>query len=83
MDPRPKLDCRETFRRFDEYLDRELTAGEMEAVREHLQDCLRCARELEFEKTWIRRTKDKLRRIDVPEDLRKRLERALLDPEAP
>jgi len=31
--------CEETFRRLEDYVDRELSAEEMERVREHLKTC--------------------------------------------
>ena len=80
---RTPSDCREVFRRLDDYLDRELAAGEMENVRLHLLDCTVCAREFTFEETWIRRLRHKLRRIDVPADLKARIRRALDQATAP
>lgn len=76
MTPTP-YDCREAFRRLDDFLDRELTAAEMEAVRAHLLDCAVCAREFEFEAAWIRNVRAKVQRIDVSADLKARIRRAL------
>ena len=76
MTPTP-YDCREAFRRLDDYLDREWSGAEMEAVRVHLLDCAVCAREFDFEAAWIRSVREKVQRIDVAEDLRARIRRAL------
>jgi mycothiol system anti-sigma-R factor len=75
--PRVPYDCREAFRRLDDYLDRELTAEEMDLVRAHLNDCAVCAPEFEHEATWMRGVRDKLARIDAPAEFRARLLRAL------
>lgn len=65
--------CEETFRRLDDYLDRELAGDEMELVREHLQSCEICAREFSFEESVLQEVRTKLNRIDAPADLRDRL----------
>ncbi len=69
--------CQESFERLDDYLDRELTAGELEMVRAHLLECERCAREFACEETWIRQVREKVRRIDVSPGLRARIRRAI------
>jgi anti-sigma factor (TIGR02949 family) len=70
-------DCREAFRRLDDFVDRELTGEEMRLVREHLQACAVCAREFAFERSVIDQVRDKLRRLDVPPDLMQRIARQL------
>jgi anti-sigma factor (TIGR02949 family) len=72
-----RYDCEETFRRFDDYLDRELTPAEMELVREHLEHCARCARELKFEANVLQEVRAKVTRIAAPSDLLSRISRAL------
>jgi len=69
--------CEETFRRLDDYLDRELSADEMHMVREHLETCVVCAGEFQFERKVIDQVRDKLRRLDVSPDLARRISRAL------
>ena len=69
--------CAEAFRRLDDYLDRELSAEEMELVREHLEVCAGCASEFEFEASVLRGVRAKLRQIDVPADLQARVLAAL------
>ncbi|HWP36720.1 MAG TPA: zf-HC2 domain-containing protein [Gemmatimonadales bacterium] len=72
-----RLSCEEAFRRLDDYLDRELSADEMRLVREHLEVCVVCATEFGFERGVIERVRDKLSRIDVSPDLKRRIALAL------
>jgi anti-sigma factor (TIGR02949 family) len=75
--------CEETFRRFDDYLDRTLTPGEMELFQEHLEHCERCTREVNFEASILREVRAKLARIDLPADLLSKVSRALDEAEGP
>ena len=68
-----RFTCEEAFRRIDDYLDRELSAAEMQLVREHLEICAGCAREFTFEESLLRGVKDKLRQIDLPPSLQARI----------
>ena len=72
-----RFTCEEAFRRLDDYLDRELSAPEMELVREHLEICAGCAREFAFEESVLKGVRTRLRHIDVPADLQSRVLRAL------
>jgi anti-sigma factor (TIGR02949 family) len=74
-----KYDCEQAFSRLDDFLDRELTADEMVLVREHLALCSVCAMEFDFEAGVLQTLKDKLARIDVSEDLRDKIMRAIRD----
>jgi anti-sigma factor (TIGR02949 family) len=74
-----RFTCEEAFRRLDDYLDRELAAEEMDLVRSHLEICAGCAREFNYEQSALRGVRSKLRRIDVPPDLRSRILAALRD----
>jgi anti-sigma factor (TIGR02949 family) len=67
------LTCEETFRRLDDYVDRELPLGERQRVEAHLADCLDCAREYRFEQSVIENLRDTLRRLDVPTDLARKV----------
>jgi anti-sigma factor (TIGR02949 family) len=69
--------CEETVRRLDDYLDRELTAHEMQLVTEHLEVCFLCASEYSFEASAIERLRDKLQHIPAPADLMTKVSRAL------
>ena len=74
-----RFTCEEAFRRLDDFLDRELSAGETELVHEHLEICAGCAREFRFEASVLRGVRAKLRQIEVtlPPGLRDRVLRAL------
>ncbi len=63
------FDCEETYRRFGDYLDRELSLDEMRLVREHLDGCGICAEEYLFEETVLRRVRYCLADSEVPQDL--------------
>jgi len=69
--------CEETIRRLDDYLDRELTAHEMQLVTEHLEVCALCVSEYAFEASALERLRDKLQRIPAPADLMTKVSRAL------
>ena len=71
------LTCQETFRRLDDYLDRELSPAEMRMVQEHLRTCAICAGEYAFEANVIAEVRAKLRRIEAPSDLLRRISRRL------
>ena len=70
-----RLTCEEVFRRLDDYLDRELTADEMQRVNEHLETCDVCAREYKFEEKVLVDLRDKLRRVSAPGGLLERINR--------
>jgi len=67
------LDCKETFRRLDDYLDRELTPEEQAAVARHLEICAGCAGEFAVEGRLLDALKAKLRRIAAPAGLLDRI----------
>jgi anti-sigma factor (TIGR02949 family) len=69
--------CEETFRRLDDFLDRELTPHEMRLVQEHLDVCTICAAEYAFEASALKRLRAKLQRIAAPADLLAKVSRAL------
>ena len=75
--PIDRYTCEEVFRRMDDFLDRELAADEVARVRDHLETCAVCAGEYTFEGAVLRELKAKLRRVAVPEDLRRRIEQRL------
>ena len=61
--------CEEVVRRLDDYVDRELSPGEMQLMRAHIETCAACAQEHAFAVATLRTLKAKLRRIEVPNDL--------------
>jgi anti-sigma factor (TIGR02949 family) len=69
--------CEQTFRRLDDYLDRELSPEQMQLVREHLEVCAVCAAEYTFEASVLKQVRAKLQRIDAPADLLAKISRAL------
>jgi anti-sigma factor (TIGR02949 family) len=69
--------CREAFGRLDDYLDRELTAGEMEGVRRHLEICVTCAEEFRIEAAVLTELRSRLRRVRMPPDAARRIHAAL------
>jgi anti-sigma factor (TIGR02949 family) len=68
-----RYSCEETFRRLDEYLDRQLSAAEERMVRAHLEACASCAAEFVFEASVIRAVREKVSRIAVPSGLAQRI----------
>jgi anti-sigma factor (TIGR02949 family) len=72
-----RYSCEETFRRLDDYLDRELTAHEMQLVREHLEICALCASEYAFEESVLKQVRAKVQRVAAPADLMGKIMRAL------
>jgi anti-sigma factor (TIGR02949 family) len=72
-----RFTCEETFRRLDDYLDRELAPEEAQLLREHLNTCIACAQEFRFEESVIVNVKRKVRQLDVPDDLESRILAAL------
>jgi anti-sigma factor (TIGR02949 family) len=68
-----RLTCEQVFHRLDDYVDRELAPGEAELVRQHLEVCAWCAGEYHFEKNVVDQVRGKLRRIELPSSLMKRI----------
>jgi len=72
-----RTSCEETFRRLDDYLDRQLSADETRLIEEHLRHCEACSREYVFEANVIQAVRGKLRRLYAPLSLRDRISREL------
>jgi len=73
MDGTHRLSCEEAFRIIDRYLDGDLPPHEGLSMREHLRDCAGCAAETEFERSLITGIRRKLREVEIPTDLRRRI----------
>lgn len=73
MDGRTGLTCDEALMHLDDYLDRELTAGEMDRVREHLLHCAHCAEIQAYERSVLTEIRRKLARIDLAPGLLARI----------
>ncbi len=71
--PPDRFTCEEVFARLDDYLDRELTAEELQLVRKHLETCAACAAEYRFESGVLQDVRAKLQRLSVPEGLMARI----------
>ena len=69
------FNCEETYKRMQDYLDRELSSTEMVLVKEHLDGCGICAEEFEFEAMFLRKVGRTLIDTEVPDDL---IERVLI-----
>ena len=67
------FDCKETFRRLGDYLDRELDEQEMQLVREHLHACDECCAGQEFEESLMDCLREKLSNVALPDKLKQRV----------
>lgn len=74
--------CEQVFQRLDDFLDRELSAEEMERVSDHLAACVQCATEYRFESQLLNALKEKLGRLEMPESLSRSVFEILLKLEA-
>ncbi|MBS1717479.1 MAG: zf-HC2 domain-containing protein [Armatimonadetes bacterium] len=71
------LNCEEAFARLDDFIDRELSPVEQQLVQEHLNVCAHCLAEYKFEAAIVDGIKEKMRKMQVPQELSARLGRAL------
>lgn len=69
----PELNCTETFRRLDDFVDRELDAGELAAVEAHLSRCAECAGEFGAEREIMAAIRAKLAHLRMPQDLKAKI----------
>jgi anti-sigma factor (TIGR02949 family) len=74
--------CEEAFRRLDDFLDRRLTPEEARLVEEHLQTCAACTQEFTFEASVLTGVRRKLRHLEAPADLLRKVI-SQLDPRRP
>ncbi|MFL5494177.1 MAG: anti-sigma factor family protein [Gemmatimonadales bacterium] len=61
------------LQRLDDYLDRELSADDLQLVERHLEECSDCASRYRFEIRLIHDIRARLRRIAPPGDLMTRI----------
>lgn len=83
---REPLNCAETVQRLDDYLDRELSAEELAAVEQHLEQCAGCAGAFAVERDLLDAIRAKLTRLRMPAGLMARISSRLneqLPPGAP
>ena len=72
-----RFTCEQVFRRLNDYLDRQLTASEIDLVEEHLKTCALCAAEYVFEASVLNAVREKVRHVQAPPDLLARVSQAL------
>lgn len=75
--PLDRYTCEQVFRLLDQYVDRELAAGEVTRVEQHLATCAQCAAEYRFESTLLEGLKEKIRHIEVPRSAVEKVESVL------
>jgi anti-sigma factor (TIGR02949 family) len=81
--PLSRHTCEEAFRRLDDFLDRRLTPDETRLVEEHLQICAACTQEFTFEASVLNTVKRKLRHLETPSDLLRKVLSQLQPPHEP
>jgi anti-sigma factor RsiW len=69
--------CEHVFQLLDDYVDRELSAGEMQKVQEHLAICAACASEYQFHDNMLQAIRERVQRISVSVSFRERIAAAL------
>ncbi len=71
------LDCEAVMKQLWDYLDEELTAERMDAIRAHVAMCARCYPQYDFEREFLTRLARLRREHSNPGALRERLLGAL------
>lgn len=71
------LDCEAVMRQLWDYLDEELTAERMDAIRAHVAMCARCYPQYDFEREFLTSLARLRREHSNPRALRERLMGAL------
>jgi mycothiol system anti-sigma-R factor len=71
------MNCEETFRRLQDYLDRELSPTELEEVQAHLNHCGPCEEEYRFEQSVLRHVRRCMGEEPCPDDLLARVQLVL------
>ena len=71
------LSCKDCVDRLGDFVDRELTAEEITAVEQHLEECFGCSREFRFEGAVLESIKVTLRRVKAPASLLEKIRRSL------
>lgn len=69
----PHLDCRAAMRQLWDFLDQELTADRMEAMRAHLESCRPCQSHVDFERAFLDAVARVRQERPVSPDLRTRV----------
>ena len=71
------LSCNDCVDRLGDFVDRELSAEEITAVEQHLEECFGCSREFRFEGAMLESIKVTLRRVQAPPSLMDRIRKHL------
>ena len=71
------LSCKDCVDRLSDFVDRELSAEEITAVEQHLEECFGCSREFRFEGAMLESIKVTLRRVQAPPSLLEKIRRNL------
>lgn len=69
--------CKEAYSRLADFVDRELSAEEMDLIRGHLAVCAGCAGEFRFEEGMLQCIRERLALAEIPPDLTRRILGAL------
>ena len=77
MTNRAHLNCKDCVDRLADFVDRELSAEEIAAVEQHLDQCFGCSREFRFEGAVLESIKVTLRRVQAPPSLLDRIRKNL------
>ena len=75
------MTCKEAAARLDDYVDRELSARELQLVERHLKICHECAKKFAFEAGLINGLRQKVSQLEVPPQMVANI-KALLEAEA-
>ena len=75
--------CEEAFRRLDDFLDRRPTPEGTRLVEAHLQTCAACTQEFNFEASVLTGVREKLRQLEAPAELLRRVMSQLEPPRRP
>ena len=73
----PVFSCLETVRRLWDYLDRELSAEDMQAIDAHLAECAKCPPHFAFEQAFLLAVNAAQSQTPAGNDLRSRVRAAL------
>ena len=69
--------CAQVFARLDDWIDRELSADDVEQIQKHLEICAMCASEFRIEGEVLRTIRGKVQRIQLPPGLEARVWRRI------
>jgi anti-sigma factor (TIGR02949 family) len=72
-----RISCSEMVLRLDDFVDRALSPAELELVEEHLLECVKCARKFHFEVSLMDSLRERLRRLEAPEGMLRRIRERL------